>query len=297
MACLDSSIFADLPVELILELFTHAAEADRSTALSLSRVSSWVRAHVEPTLYASVTLPTPSKLVAFRAALAARADPDKSPAHCVRSLSITAPGPIDAIQDVLSRCTAVERLLCGFSAASYVHSARQAFKREYEPLSDANTQSESGPTVVSLASSPHEQHLLGLASRDGPEPSLVSPAVTHLKIQITLCTTRNSIARLAALPNLTHLCVHYKPHPVLVRSRIAEMLQPVLMSGKLELLLVQVVGMGELAHRQEIQAWNTGEPHVVAERAPRFPFRQWDEGSMWKGAERLVRERRRQICN
>ncbi|EIW83320.1 hypothetical protein CONPUDRAFT_164282 [Coniophora puteana RWD-64-598 SS2] len=298
MASLTSSIFADLPIELILDVFTHAVEADRASALNLCRVSSWVRAHVEPTLYTSVALPTPSKLVAFRAALAAPRDHDASPARHVRSLSITAPGPIDAIQDVLSRCTAVRRLLCGFSAASYVHSARQALKREYEPLPNAaDMEDADGPAVVHLASAPREQHLLGLASRDGPEPSLVSPAVTHLKIQITLCTSRESIARLTTLPALTHLCVHYKPHPALVRSRVAEMLRPLVETDKLQLLLVQIVGMGDLAHRQEINAWNDGESHIVAERAPRFPFRQWDEASMWKGAERLVRERRQRSRN
>ncbi|KAH7926716.1 hypothetical protein BV22DRAFT_1194156 [Leucogyrophana mollusca] len=289
------SPFAFLPSELILSVFALAA-THRPTACALSLVSTWVHTHVEPVLYHTVSLPSTKSLTAFLATLSAK--PDKFAKERVKHLSIMALGPIDSIEEVLSRCAGVTSLACGFSVPSYVHCARGVSAVDSDYASH-----------YKLAVSPTEQHLLGrLTCRDGLDMSIISPTVTHLRIQITSETTPESLTHLLDLQNLTNLAIIYRNDLVGGAQHIRALLDPVLGMGRLKVLLLQVAGTGNEKHLQQIDDWNTTvvtnadtssllnparvpDWRIVAERAPRIPLRQWQDGNVWDNAEGTVLER------
>ncbi|KAH7916505.1 hypothetical protein BJ138DRAFT_1139222 [Hygrophoropsis aurantiaca] len=282
------SHFALLPSELILSIFGFAA-TDRPTACALSLVSTWVHAHVEPILYHTVTLSSTKSLTAFLTTISAK--PDNFALQRVKHLGIMALGPIESIEEALSRCTGVTSLACGFSVPSYVHCARGV------PIPDASP--------YKLAVSPTEQHLLGrLTCRDGIDMSIISPAVTRLRIQITSETTSQSLSHLLELHKLTHLAVIYRNDIIGGLSHVREMLYPILEKGQLKVLLLQVAGAGNEKHLKQIEEWNATATisnfsnstkihdwRIVAEKAPRSPLQQWRNGDLWDCAERIVRSR------
>ncbi|KAF7792316.1 hypothetical protein EIP86_003352 [Pleurotus ostreatoroseus] len=204
-------IFARLPNELVQEVFVHAAAADTQTALALAQVASWVNALVEPLIYDTVVLPTSKAVKSFVATLAHK--PAGFAPSRVRHLGVFALGPVDAIDRAIDACRGVESLACGFSLPGY-HSVR-------------------GSTAVQSLACPREQHLLGLACRDGWDIGLVSPTITHLRIHLSseqnarLASLSKPDAdpdanpgaddfgwgHLASLTALTHLAVVFRPSP------------------------------------------------------------------------------------
>ncbi|KAG0706027.1 hypothetical protein DFH29DRAFT_903197 [Suillus ampliporus] len=235
--------FTDLPSELLLLIFS-LASSHRPTAVALSLVSHWARNHVERNLYHTVFLSSSRSLAAFIATLNSK--PDAFAQNLVKRLSVTALGPISSIDEVLKRCTGVTSLVCGFSVPSYVHCAR-SLKQPVAPLET---------TTFRLPIAPREQHLIALACRDGLDMSIISPLVTHLRIQLTPATTFESVARLRELPYLTHLAIMYRHGLYGSASSIKEMLGPVLEEGRLRILVIHVTGTGSEAHFKEIKEWH-----------------------------------------
>lgn len=213
-----SSIFAALPSEVILQILEHAAASSTRTALALALVSSWVRAFTEPFLYHTVVLSTARALAAFHSALLTK--PPTFAHTNIRHLGVFAPGPVETVDKILSLCSTrsggneaergLQSLACGFSLPAY--------KDLYgaQPLHVF--------TALRSCTSVTEQHLLALSCRDGWDPSLVAPSVTHLRVHVTSpqrpwftlpgganTTLEGSSWELRYLPKLTHLGIVWKP--------------------------------------------------------------------------------------
>ncbi|KAL6305064.1 hypothetical protein BKA93DRAFT_708709, partial [Sparassis latifolia] len=302
-------VFADLPTELLRDIFEHAADLDRPTALSLVLVSSPVRRWTEPALYNTVVLSTAPALRAFLAAIS-----HKSPefVHArVKHLGVFALGPIQSIHRVLHACTGLRTLACGFSLPGYQRT--QGARPLHARLS-------------------REQHLLGLSCRDGWDTALVGPSVTHLRIHLTApdscspdaplglaraaahedASTWERFARLAAL---THLAVVHAVSPSTPATALLPTLHrllappssPAAAAGppNLQLILVQVIGSAcdaSAAHASaaalNAAAIAAGGPalRIVAECAPLSVVRQWEDAArggpgVWEAAEGVVRAR------
>lgn len=241
-----ASPLATLPPELLLLVFS-LASSHRPTAVALSLVSHWVHNHVERNLYHTVSLSSSRSLVAFNASLNSK--PHVFAHNLVKRLSITALGPISSIDEVLKKCTGVTSLVCGFSVPSYVHSScARSLKQPSAPL-------ETMPFRLPIA--PREQLLIALACRDGIDMSIISPLVTHLRIQLTPATTFESVARLRELPYLTHLAVTYRQGLHGHANSIKEMVKPIVEEGRLKILVIHITGAGSEAHRKELEEWRT----------------------------------------
>ncbi|KAH0827909.1 hypothetical protein J3R83DRAFT_3538 [Lanmaoa asiatica] len=283
-----SSPFTALPVEIILSVISFAAK-HQPTALALSLVSSWVRKYVEPALYHTVRLRSTRALASFISTLDGK--PVGFAVRTVKKLCITALGPISRIQAVLSKCTGVASLASGFSAPSYVHCVR----------SQPGTLREEGRTMFRcLPVTPKEQHLLSLACRDGLDMAIISPAVSHLRIQLTSAVTSESFARLTELRQLTHLALVYNQGLSGGLDAIRDMLQPIIEGGKLRVLVLQVAGgagdtyLEEIRNRiKEERRWSkfvvdgrSSDLIVSASKAPVSFLSEWEESvEFWQRAE------------
>ncbi|CDO74458.1 hypothetical protein BN946_scf184979.g13 [Trametes cinnabarina] len=302
--------FSNLPVELVRDIFEHAAHADRATARNLTLVSSTVRHWTDPILYDTVVLSTTRSLRAFVAAIANK--PSEFVRSHVRNLGIFTLGPVQSIDRVLKACAGVHSLACGFSLPSYMQTH--------------------GSEALQSLKEPREQHLLGVACRDGWDASLVGPTVTHLRIHLTSFDSSRPDSpfafasaggqeagwdRLKALPSLTHLAVVYRPSgstaPTDIVPHLSRLLPPQTGTDadsdeslpSLQLILVQVAGAakdasfaGETVQALNAAAESAGGParRIVAELAPLSPARQWEESvrggqSVWDNAEMTVRKR------
>lgn len=300
-------IFAQFPNELICEIFEHAAASDLPTALSLSRVSSWVNHLVEPLVYHTVVLSTARSVTSFISALAQK--PATFAPKRVKHLGIFALGPVQAIDQAIDACRGVDSLACGFYLPGY-------------------KQLHGSATLQSLAC-PREQHFLGLACRDGWDISLVGPSVTHLRVHLSAEQTKSLSAvtpgeqfvlngsgweRLCALPTLTHLAIVFRPSPsyaiTSILAPILALLAPEQPEGnaraapmqKLRLVLIQVTGSVS-SQRAAVEALNAevtahgGDAlRVVAESAPSSAASQWEDAvrggkGVWEDAEEVVRAR------
>ncbi|KAK7692741.1 hypothetical protein QCA50_004374 [Cerrena zonata] len=303
-------IFSQLPPELLLNIFEHAAVGDMKTARQLTLVSSWIRHWIEPLLYHTVVLSTAPALRSFVYALEQK--PSQF-AHHVKNLGIFALGPMESIEHVLHACTAVDSLACGFTLAN-----------------TAQLQTPHPETSDHAPDFPKEQHLLGIACRDGWDTSAVSPAVTHLRVHLP--SQPNAVAPfarpypgtedalgwgvLSSLQALTHLAVVYRPsqayptkslftdlqHLILPRQSEDEAKPKPNQRPRLQLILVQVVGLAS-SQRVAVERLNSealmaggSSLKIVAERAPSSATVQWEESvrsgkSVWQDAEGVVKER------
>ncbi|KAG2342949.1 hypothetical protein BDR05DRAFT_333180 [Suillus weaverae] len=270
-----ASPFAALPPELLLLVFS-LASSHRPTAVALSLVSHWVCNHVESNLYHTVSLSSSHSLVAFIASLNSK--PHVLAHNLVKRLSITALGPISNIDEVLKRCTGVTSLVCGFSVPSYVHCAR----RLKQPIAPPAT------TTFRLPIAPREQLLIALACRDGIDMSIISPLVTHLRIQLTPATTFENVARLRELRYLTHLAITYRHGLHGNANSIKAMIKPVLEEGRLKVLVIYVTGARSEAHREEIEEWRTDSTLEVIDSTPTIAvLPQWEQGDdIWDDGPR-----------
>ena len=298
-------VFSNLPVELVRDIFEHAAHSDRATARNLTLVSSAVRHWTDPILYNTVILSSARSLRAFLTAIA------NKPADFVRTrihnLGIFTVGPVQSIDRVLTACAGVRSLACGFSLPSYKQSQ--------------------GVAALQSLTQPREQHLLGVACRDGWDASLVGPTVTHLRIHLTSFDSsrpdcpfafsdgadqQSGWTRLNELPALTHLAIVYRPSGSTAPAAIVPHLARLFPSSAsedglpaLELVLIQIVGAKKDAafFDDAVRALNdaavsAGGParRIVAELAPQSAARQWEEAKrggecVWERAERVVRSR------
>ncbi|TBU33909.1 hypothetical protein BD309DRAFT_955150 [Dichomitus squalens] len=302
------SVFSNLPVELVRDIFEHAAHSDRATARSLALVSSAVRHWTNPILYYTVILSSTRSLRAFADAISSK--PSDFVRTRVRNLGIFTLGPIPSIHRILSACAGAQNVACGFPLPAYKLSQ--------------------GDSALQGLTHPREQHLLGVACRDGWDASLVNRTVTHLRIQLPSFDSsrpdrpfafsdgagpESGWDRLEALPALTHLAVVYRPTgavpPAAIVPHLAGLL-PSSLSPKgegglpaLQLILVQVVGARKDASfaAEAVAALNAAAVsasrralRIVAEHAPLSVVRQWEDAvkggqSMWESAEAVVRSR------
>ncbi|KAI0374124.1 hypothetical protein BV20DRAFT_962101 [Pilatotrama ljubarskyi] len=301
-------VFSNLPVELVRDILEHAAHSDRATARNLTLVSSAVRRWTDPILYDTVVLATARSLRAFVAAIANK--PADFMSTCVRNLGIFTLGPVQSINRVLTACAGVQSLACGFSLPSYIQSQ--------------------GTQAVQALKQPREQHLLGIACRDGWDASLVGSTVTHLRIHLTSFDSSRPESpfafggtpgqesgwdRLKALPSLSHLAIVYRPTGSTPPAAIIPHLSRLLPSQSnadsedclpsLELVLIQVVGAKKDAAfaDETVKALNAAAEsaagparRIVAELAPSSAARQWEESvrggqGVWANAEATVRKR------
>lgn len=298
-------VFSNLPVELVRDILEHAALSDRATARHLTLVSSAVRHWADPILYNTVVLSSTRALRAFLAAIANKCT--EFIRTCVHNLGIFTIGPIQSIDRVLNACAGVKTLACGFSLPSY----KQAH----------------GPAALQALTQPREQHLLGVACRDGWDASLVSSTVTHLRLHLTSfdssrpdcpflfsagANDQTGWVRLKALPSLTHLAIIYRPSGTTAPSSIIPHLARLFPAGNeeeglpvLQLVLVQVVGTKKDASFSEeaVKELNaaavcTGASalRIVTEHAPMSAAKQWEDtvrvgDNIWQGAEALVQVR------
>ncbi|THH30775.1 hypothetical protein EUX98_g3410 [Antrodiella citrinella] len=210
------SIFAQLPGELLCDIFEHAAAQCPSNALALSLVSSWVHALVEPLLYHTVVLPSSRSLRAFLATLATKHP--SFPTHRVKNLGVFAIGPAHSIVDVVQRCRGAQSIACAFNVPAC----------KGTPVSPADV------ARMHAWSRTQEQHLLGMACKDGWDARVVGEGVTRLRVHLPASGMATMFpdplrlqqlamrvaeeeednvgwAPLAQLPNLTHLAIVYRP--------------------------------------------------------------------------------------
>jgi hypothetical protein len=129
--------------------------------------------------------------------------------------------------------------------------------------------------------------------------SIISPLVTHLRIQLTPATTFENVARLRELSHLTHLAITYRHGLYGNVNSIREMIKPVLEEGRLKILVIHLTGAGSEAHRKEIEEWRTGftledidstststqkylgclpRTLIIAKRATPAVLLQWEQG-------------------
>ncbi|KAH9858812.1 hypothetical protein C2E23DRAFT_718147 [Lenzites betulinus] len=311
-------VFSNLPVELVRDVFEHAARDDRATARTLTLVSSAVKQWTDPILYDTVVLSTARALKAFVAAITSK--PASFARTRVRNLGIFTIGPMQSIDRVLAACAGVQSLACGFSLPAYIQVR--------------------GPDAPPRAHTLREQHLLGAACRDGWDAALVGPAVTHLRIHLAAFDSSRpgapfafantpageaGWARLKALPALSHLAIVYRPSgstpPTAIIPHLARLFPPPLPSllsssllargdggaclPALQLVLIQVVGAKKDAAfaAETVKALNAAAEaaagpalRVVAELAPSSAARQWEDSvrggrGVWDEADAAVQRR------
>ncbi|KAI0630268.1 hypothetical protein C8Q77DRAFT_1064079 [Trametes polyzona] len=301
-------VFSNLPVELVRDILEHAAHSDRTTARNLTLVSSAVKQWTDPILYDTVVLSTARSLRAFVAAIANK--PSEFVRTRVRNLGIFTLGPVQSIDRVLAACAGVQSLACGFSLPSYLQTQ--------------------GTQAVQALQQPREQHLLGVACRDGWDASLVGPTVTHLRIHLSSFDSSRPESpfafagtsfeesgwnRLKALPSLSHLAIVYRPSgstpPTEIIPHLARLFPPQPHGSSddclpaLQLVLIQVVGAKKDAAfaAETVKAMNAAAEaaagpalRIVAELAPSSAARQWEESvrggrGVWDDAEAAVQAR------
>ena len=274
--------FPALPLELVRDIFEHAACSSRPAARALALVNHTTRSWTDPVLYRTVVLDSARALRAFSCAIATK-PADFLPRH-LKHLGIFAPGPLPTIYRVLAACAhaGLASLACGFALPALV---------PHEPRA---------PIALPRL---REHHLLGAACRDPSDwdPSVLSPALTHLRIHITAANWSPArLAGLRRLPSLTHLAVVYRQSDGCF-AFILSLLRDILDALPLRLLLVQIVGRPRgacLVERlNQVAVEKLGERRLVAEAAPFSTVRQWEDASrggvsMWTRAEQEAERRR-----
>ncbi len=297
-------VFSSLPVELVRDIFEHAAHSNRGTARNLTLVSSAVRRWTDPILYRTVILSSARSIRAFVDAISNK--PSDFVRARVRNLGIFTHGPVQSIHRILSACAGAQNVACGFSLPAF--------------------QQAQGNSALQGLTRPREQHLLGVACRDGWDASHVNPTVTHLRIHLSSFDSSRPDCpfafsdgagqepgwdRLKALPALTHLAIVYRPTGAIAPAAIVPHLARLLPGNSgdelpsLQLILIQVAGAKKDASFAEeaVKALNAAAVsaagsalRIVAEHAPLSVARQWEDAvkggqSVWEGAEAVVRER------
>ncbi|KDQ57502.1 hypothetical protein JAAARDRAFT_35210 [Jaapia argillacea MUCL 33604] len=112
-----SSSCLNFPTEILRDIFELAAIDDRRTALSIALVSSWARQWTDPIIYHTVLLETPRALTNFLLAISHK--PTRFVQTRIQNLGIFTMGPIQTIDRVISACSGVKSLACGFPLPWY----------------------------------------------------------------------------------------------------------------------------------------------------------------------------------
>ncbi|KAK7472822.1 hypothetical protein VKT23_000929 [Stygiomarasmius scandens] len=226
--------FPAVPTEILREILEFAVASSRPTTLSLTLVNSNVRLWTLPLLYHSVTLRSASTLKHFLNAFLISASQSRRLAsniplaRRVKHLCIMSPGPMQSIQGVLTRCTNIQSLACGFNLASYT---QLGFK-----LPSRVTVRHASPR------STRESHLIGMACRDGIPFGILPPDTSHLHIQPLSRQVLLSLTKLHLhLPNITHLAISLPSRVLSTRVIPSSLLGEILaLNVNLKILLVQL---------------------------------------------------------
>ncbi|KAJ3803009.1 hypothetical protein GGU11DRAFT_763547 [Lentinula aff. detonsa] len=283
--------FPDLPIELIREILDFAAFSGSKTSLSLTLVSSTFRIWTVPILYSTVVLRNASDVKSFLHALSSPYAFD-SPlvlpvplSQHVKHLAIFALGPLQHIEKIISRCSNVQSLACGFSLASYA---------------SINLKLPTA-TVVEIPSQTQiiERHLLGLSCRDSIPFSLLSQDTTHLHAQISSLQVLLSLLQMhKQLPILSHLALRI-PSTLLATRHSASLFFKSLeeYNGNISTILVLITDRSEASLNEWDVAKSMSDGKVVIERASASAVSQWEntsiigKGSLWASADAEVERR------
>ncbi|KAF8910354.1 hypothetical protein CPB85DRAFT_1305569 [Mucidula mucida] len=271
----DTRPFPDMPIDILREVVECAASSDLQSALSLTLVSSYTRQWTLPLLYHTVRLSSSRAVSTFHETLSTmntgseRLTPS-IPLHIrVKNLAIFALGPMDSIHRILSTCTDVQSLACGFSVQHMLHF---------------------GPRLVSPA---RELHLLGMSCRDGIPFTAIPMTTTHLHIQLSLDTLPYMNCVNDHLPELTHLALSVPITHVKSLGLVLSVIECILEnSSEIQLLHLQVMGFkgGELV--DTIEQSQKRDSRFIVSRTPGALSRQWMEArrlpyGVWPAASHL----------
>ncbi|KIK67350.1 hypothetical protein GYMLUDRAFT_37449 [Collybiopsis luxurians FD-317 M1] len=277
--------FPDLPTELVREILESAAENSKS-CLTLTLVSSAVRFWIIPIMYHNVVLRNAHQVKGFLHALSSahtaqspRLTPFVPLCQHVRQLAIFALGPLRTIEDVITRCTNVQRFACAFSLPSYV-----SIKL---PVA----------SVVHFPTQPREHHLLGLSCRDGIPWTLLGKDTTHLHIQISSLQVLLSLLQMHnQLPLLTHLALRI-PSTLLATPYSTSLFFKSLQeyNESLQVILVLITDRSQQTLSEWDVATSVKDAKIVFDRASGSALSQWEDtctlGNLWESANSEVDKR------
>jgi len=292
--------FPELPTELIREIIEFAASSCTKTRLTFISVSSAIRFWTLPILYNTVVLRTASDVKSFWHTISSSptSNPQLVPhiplSMRVQHLAIFALGPLQSIEDIITRCENVQSLACGFSLSSYAASNLKL------------------PTAATIHEFPaqsqiRERHLLGSSARDGIPFPLLSQDTTHLHVQISSLQVLLSLLQIhEQLPVLTHLALRI-PSKLLASRYSAALFFKSLQeyNENLRTILVHITDHSEASLKEWVQKINVQDAKVVVESASGSAVSHWDvdnvgNGSLWADADAEVERRLKdsvQVCS
>ncbi|KAF9033302.1 hypothetical protein BDZ89DRAFT_1063042 [Hymenopellis radicata] len=253
----DTRPFPDMPIDILREVVGFAASSNIQSALSLTLVSSYTRQWTLPLLYHTVHLSSSRAVSKFCETLShTNTGPERLtpsiPLHRrVKNLAIFALGPMDRIHRILSTCTNVQSLACGFSVQHI------------------------GSQLVSPA---RELHLLGMSCRDGIPFTAIPMTTTHLHVQLSLDTLAYMNCANDHLPELTHLALSVPITHVKSLGMVLSVVERILENcSEIQLLHLQVMGSksGELV--DTIEQSQKRDSRFIVSRALGALSRQWME--------------------
>ncbi|KAJ4483372.1 hypothetical protein J3R30DRAFT_3367073 [Lentinula aciculospora] len=283
--------FADLPIELIREILDFAAFSCHKTSLNLTLVSPTFRIWILPILYSTVVLRTASAVKSFLHALSfpyttnSSLLPPVPLTQHVKHLAIFALGPLQSIEKIITSCSNVQTLACGFSLTSY------ASINPKLPTA----------TIIEIPSQTQirERHLLGLSCRDSIPFSLLSRDTTHLHAQISSLQVLLSLLQMhKQMPILSHLALRI-PSTLLATRHSASLFFKSLQeyNENLRTILVLITDHSEAFFNEWVVAKGMMDSKVVIKQAIGSAVSQWDnesmvgKGSLWAAADAEVERR------
>ncbi|KIY73122.1 hypothetical protein CYLTODRAFT_342910 [Cylindrobasidium torrendii FP15055 ss-10] len=266
-----TSLLASLPQDIAREIFEFAAYSDRQCAMDLTLVSKDVRLWTLPVLYHTVRLSSTRAVTRFLEAITPSNKSTLTP-YCplhrrVKHLGIFALGPLDAIQRILTLCTDVQNLACGFSLRALSTLKALPYFLDSEERQPILPQS-------------REYHLIGMSCRDGIPYNSIPSDTTHLHVQLSLDALGTLEALHGKLPSLTHLAVSIQMPSTKPLGLVLPMIEAVLddASPKLESLRLQVMGSkAQAVADAAINEWNGRDKRLSVVPSPGSLSKQWQE--------------------
>lgn len=305
---------ADLPSEVILEIFAVAASSSKRTALTLSLVSSWTKSCTAPHLYATVILRSARQVAAFLALVTSHSSPgpkcNVSPASLVRNLCVThhAPprGSADPYAVLFNACRNVRTaalqstfLHSSLVPAHAVHKLRCEELLVLGPTFPSDWETHAGAVAASASSNAAADRKDGGGAMEEQATTSVLEHTTHLRLLESLSSPQYSGPHLTRLPRLTHIALLireqvYSPNPFTE-------LDPLLASPKLHMVVVSFDFRTWVDKARRLDDWaelarRSDERLYVVERDDGDPLGQWADAvsggeSIWSKALREQEER------
>lgn len=278
--------FPPLPIDILRDILELASLSDLKTALNLTLVSAFTRQWTIPLIYHTVILSSSRSVARFLSAVTSVPIQTLIPAiplhQRVKNLAILALGPIPSIQSLISHCTSLQSLACGFPLEIY---SRQSPR-----------------SLLTAVQRPPQQHFLGLSCRDDLPIARISSKTTHLHIQLPSKVPESLRNLTHQLPELTHLAISMSTAAFAYTNRvILPTLSAILSTDQLKVILIQGTGPDGAIVVDEVRRWNNEvgrDVRLVAVRAPISLVKQWEESvigsgdGLWHNAEREVKRNR-----